>query len=149
MDPEDNSPLSLASTASGSDCPPLTIAHIYDMASDISEHFKQLMENNVLTDDDPLITTVVSALIHLEQVYNARDVCLARVDELQDKIVDLERDIKEKGEQQHRFLRELEEADELWRKENLQLSQMVKLLKTENEKLASNSGKASHSLNGT
>lgn len=129
----------------------LKVETVYEWASDISEHFKVLLQQTELPERDTLISCVAQVLVHLEEVVLERDNYQLLVEKLSQQFEELKKESNERIEQQKKYFSDIEDIDETWRKENSQLSQYVQLLKKENHRLSSSlkSGdKCYHSLTG-
>jgi len=134
----------------------VTIQTVYDLASEIGEHFKKFIDQYGQESNQKLIPCVVRVLEYLEEVVMQREDYLLLVDKLQRQIEELQQGQHERAQQQQKYFSEIEDIDESWksleeswRKENVQLSQYVKFLRNENKRLASSvNDKLSYSLTG-
>ena len=120
---------------------------------DLLFYSKKLINQHGSDLDQSLIPSIVRVLEYLEEAVLQREVYLQLVDKLHQQIEDLQRGQQERANAQVKFegLVEnlIEDFDDTWRKENIQLSQHVKFLRIENKRLASSlSEKFSHSLSG-
>lgn len=113
----------------------VTVDLVYDLASQIGDQFKKLIENNGAEANEPLIPCVVRVLEHLEVLVMQRDAYRARLDELTVQMEDLQREQREKAQRHIKFQSEMEDADECWRKENHKLTQLIQCLEKENSRL--------------
>lgn len=126
----------------------ISVESIYESASEIGEHFKKLIQLFGAETFEILISCVVRVLENLEDVTVQRNNCLKLVDKLHKQIDELQKDHQKRIQEQLKFQMEIEDIDELWRKENGKLEQYVKYLKNENNRLNSmkTSENLSHSL---
>ena len=152
---------SSSSPSSTSSPEAVTIEVVYELASTIGEEFKRLLElhgeeETALTansnNNRRLVPTVVRVLELLEEAVLQRE-DYQRLVEQQTRTIEEQRVAAEKAaaerKQQLRYLSEIEEVDESWRRENLKLGEYVKYLKGENRRLASSlSEKLTQSLTG-
>lgn len=127
----------------------ITVHTVYELASEIGEHVKRLIDQHGQESNQELIPPVVRVLEYLEEAVLQRESYLHLVDKLHRQIEDLQKGQLERNQQQKKYLSEIEDIDESWREENVQLSQYVKFLRTENKRLTSSlSEKFSQSLTG-
>lgn len=117
----------------------ITVQTVYELASNIGEQFKKLLEVEPHGPElnQTLIPTVVRVLEYLEDAVVHREGYLHLVDKLHRQIEELQRGQQERTQQQLKYQSEIEDIDESWRKENIQLSQYVTYLRRENKRLAS------------
>ncbi|XP_075679461.1 uncharacterized protein LOC113797617 isoform X2 [Dermatophagoides pteronyssinus] len=96
----------------------ISIESIYESASEIGEHFKKLIQLFGAETFEILIPCIVRVLENLENVTVQRDNCLKLLEKLNKQIYDLQQDHQKRKNEQLKFQLEIEDIDELWRKEN-------------------------------
>ncbi|KAJ6221381.1 hypothetical protein RDWZM_007193 [Blomia tropicalis] len=126
----------------------ITLQTVYELASDIGEHFKKLIDRYGEDSNQDLIPTVVKVLEYLEDVVIQREDDQSLIEKLEQQIDQLQQGQRERNQRELKYLSEIEDIDESWRKENIQLSKYVNYLKNENMKLSTSlKEKTFHSLN--
>ena len=113
----------------------VTLQNVYELASEIGEHFKKIIAEYGEEFNDHLIPCVVKVLELLENTVIQREDEIVNIEKLHKQIHELQLE-KEEREQHHmKFVSEIEDYDESWRKEHVELSHIVKHLKNENDRL--------------
>lgn len=109
---------------------------VYDLASDVGKEFEKIIDKNGPNAVTDLIPKVINILELLETLAVRREGECALVQELNDKISQLENDKQEKAEFKKKIDKEMEAIEEQWRIETRDLLQLISRLQNENRRLA-------------
>ncbi|RWS08995.1 RILP-like protein [Dinothrombium tinctorium] len=115
----------------------LSVEDVYDYASIIGKEFEVIIDvwgSEVVSKLMPKVITVLETLEYVCLQKQAKD---CEVNTLLSKIRELEKEKHAKAEHRVKFETEVEQAEEVWRSENLALNEMVKKLKDDNLRLQS------------
>ncbi|XP_055535845.1 RILP-like protein homolog isoform X1 [Wyeomyia smithii] len=114
----------------------VSVVDIYDLASEIGKEFEKIIDKNGPNSVIDLIPKVINVLELLEAVLIKRDNEDSAVQELRDKIAQLETDKLEKAELKKQNDKEMESIEEQWRSETRDLLQLISRLQNENRRLS-------------
>lgn len=113
----------------------ISVVDVYDLASDIGREFEQIIDKHGSNSVSALIPKVINILESLETLAIRRENEGSLVQELNDKILQLELDKSEKAEFKKKIDKEMETIEEQWRIETRDLLQMISRLQNENSRL--------------
>ncbi|XP_062544703.1 RILP-like protein homolog isoform X2 [Armigeres subalbatus] len=113
----------------------VTVVDVYDLASDVGKEFEKIIDKNGPNSVADLIPKVINILELLETLAVRREGECALVQELNDKICQLENDKQEKAEFKKKIDKEMESIEEQWRIETRDLLQLISRLQNENRRL--------------
>lgn len=108
---------------------------VYDLASDVGKEFEKIIDKNGPNSVTELIPKVINILELLETLAVRREGECALIQELNDKISQLENDKQEKAEFKKKIDKEMESIEEQWRIETRDLLQLISRLQNENRRL--------------
>lgn len=114
----------------------ITVEDVYDLASELGKDFERIIDSFGPEAVESLMPKVIRVLEHLELICTGHDDLDTEVDSLKTKVIRLEKEKQQKAQNKIKFEDELEEIEENWKKEHVELSNMVGKLKEENLKLA-------------
>lgn len=114
----------------------LSVVDVYDLASEVGKEFEKIIDKNGPNSVADLIPKVINILELLETLAVRREGECALVQELNDKISQLENDKQEKAEFKKKIDKEMESIEEQWRVETRDLLQLISRLQNENRRLA-------------
>uniref|UniRef100_A0A6B2EGF0 Putative myosin class ii heavy chain n=1 Tax=Phlebotomus kandelakii TaxID=1109342 RepID=A0A6B2EGF0_9DIPT len=114
----------------------VSVMLVYDIASEIGKECEKLIDKFGSDAVATLIPQVINALELLEGLANRNESENSTVQELNDRITQLETEKLEKAEYRKRFEKELETIEEQWRSESSDLVALVSRLQDENKRLA-------------
>ncbi|XP_021699715.1 RILP-like protein homolog [Aedes aegypti] len=114
----------------------ISVVDVYDLASDVGKEFEKIIDKNGPNAVTDLIPKVINILELLETLAVRREGECALVQELNDKISQLENDKQEKAEFKKKIDKEMEAIEEQWRIETRDLLQLISRLQNENRRLA-------------
>ncbi|XP_055696370.1 RILP-like protein homolog [Lutzomyia longipalpis] len=120
----------------GGDMGEVSVMLVYDIASEIGKECEKLIDKFGSDAVASLIPQVINALELLEALANRNESENSTVQELNDRITQLETEKLEKAEYRKRFEKELETIEEQWRNESSDLVALVSRLQDENKRLA-------------
>lgn len=113
----------------------ISVVDVYDLASDVGKEFEKIIDKNGTNSVADLIPKVINILELLETLAVRREGECALVQELNDKICQLENDKQEKAEFKKKIDKEMESIEEQWRIETRDLLQLISRLQNENRRL--------------
>lgn len=111
------------------------VVDVYDIASDIGKEYEKIIDrfgNDAVTG---LMPKIINTLELLEALATKNEQENSTIQELRDKITQLESEKLEKAEFRKRFEKELEHIEEQWRAETNDLADLVSSLQDENKRL--------------
>ncbi|RWS31875.1 RILP-like protein, partial [Leptotrombidium deliense] len=114
-----------------------TVDDVYDLAAAIGKEFEAIIDVYGSEVISKLMPKVISVLERLEFSSMQTDTQRAHMTSLQSKIAELEKAKLSSTENRMKFEVEMEQIEEFWRKENNTLSNMLKRLKDDNDRLHS------------
>uniref|UniRef100_A0A1L8E5I7 Putative myosin class ii heavy chain n=1 Tax=Nyssomyia neivai TaxID=330878 RepID=A0A1L8E5I7_9DIPT len=114
----------------------VSVMLVYDIAGEIGKECEKLIDKFGSDAVASLIPQVINALELLEALANRNESENSTVQELNDRITQLETEKLEKAEYRKRFEKELETIEEQWRNESSDLVALVSRLQDENKRLA-------------
>ncbi|XP_050074870.1 RILP-like protein homolog [Anopheles maculipalpis] len=113
----------------------LTVVDVYDLALEIGKEFETIIDANGVNAVSGLITKVVNALELMETLTCQNETVNATLQELQEKIAQLEAEKEQKAASRSRYEKELEAIEDQWRTEAKELFKVIDKLQEENRKL--------------
>uniref|UniRef100_A0A182SF03 RH1 domain-containing protein n=1 Tax=Anopheles maculatus TaxID=74869 RepID=A0A182SF03_9DIPT len=113
----------------------LTVVDVYDLALEIGKEFETIIDANGVNAVSGLITKVVNALELMESLTCQNETENATLQELQEKIAQLEAEKEQKAASRSRYEKELEAIEDQWRTEAKELFKVIDKLQEENRKL--------------
>uniref|UniRef100_A0A182RUW3 RH1 domain-containing protein n=1 Tax=Anopheles funestus TaxID=62324 RepID=A0A182RUW3_ANOFN len=113
----------------------LTVVDVYDLALEIGKEFETIIDANGVNAVSGLITKVVNALELMETLTCQNENENATLQELQEKIAQLEAEKEQKAASRSRYEKELEAIEDQWRTEAKELFNVIDKLQEENRKL--------------
>lgn len=113
----------------------LSVVEVYDLASEVGKEFEKIIDKNGPNSVTNLIPKVINILELLETLAVRREGECALIQELNDKISQLENDKQEKAEFKKKIDKEMESIEEQWRLETRDLLQLISRLQNENRRL--------------
>uniref|UniRef100_A0A182YJ28 RH1 domain-containing protein n=1 Tax=Anopheles stephensi TaxID=30069 RepID=A0A182YJ28_ANOST len=113
----------------------LTVVDVYDLALEIGKEFETIIDANGVNAVSGLITKVVNALELMETLTCQNETENATLQELQEKIAQLEAEKEQKAASRSRYEKELEAIEDQWRTEAKELFKVIDKLQEENRKL--------------
>ncbi|KXJ70521.1 RILP-like protein homolog [Aedes albopictus] len=113
----------------------ISVVDVYDLASDVGKEFEKIIDKNGPNSVTELIPKVINILELLETLAVRREGECALIQELNDKISQLENDKQEKAEFKKKIDKEMESIEEQWRIETRDLLQLISRLQNENRRL--------------
>ncbi|XP_049541972.1 RILP-like protein homolog isoform X3 [Anopheles darlingi] len=113
----------------------LTVVDVYDLALEIGKEFEIIIDANGANAVSGLITKVVNALELMETLTCQNESENSTIQELQEKIVQLEAEKEQKAASRSRYEKELEAIEDQWRLETKELFTVIDKLQEENRKL--------------
>uniref|UniRef100_A0A182WM99 RH1 domain-containing protein n=1 Tax=Anopheles minimus TaxID=112268 RepID=A0A182WM99_9DIPT len=113
----------------------LTVVDVYDLALEIGKEFETIIDANGVNAVSGLITKVVNALELMETLTCENENENATLQELQEKIAQLEAEKEQKAASRSRYEKELEAIEDQWRTEAKELFNVIDKLQEENRKL--------------
>ncbi|XP_055613940.1 RILP-like protein homolog [Uranotaenia lowii] len=113
----------------------LSVVDVYDLAADIGKEFETIIDKNGTNAVSELIPKVINILELLETLTIRKENENAIVQELNEKIAQLEADKFEKAEFKKKIDKEMESIEEQWRIETRDLLQVISRLQSENRRL--------------
>ncbi|GAB0095640.1 RILP-like protein homolog [Sergentomyia squamirostris] len=114
----------------------VSVMLVYEIASDIGKECEELIDKFGPDSVAKLIPQVINALELLEGLANRNESENSTVQELNDRITQLETEKLEKAEYRKRFEKELETIEDQWKSESRDLVALVSRLQDENKRLA-------------
>ncbi|KAH8289748.1 hypothetical protein KR054_010274 [Drosophila jambulina] len=112
------------------------VVDVYDLASDIGKEYERIMDRFGTDAVSGLMPKIINTLELLEALATKNERENATIQELKDKVAQLESEKLEKAEFRRRFEKELELIEEQWRSETNELVDLVSSLQDENKRLA-------------
>uniref|UniRef100_A0A2M4AWR0 Putative rab n=1 Tax=Anopheles triannulatus TaxID=58253 RepID=A0A2M4AWR0_9DIPT len=113
----------------------LTVVDVYDLALEIGKEFEIIIDANGANAVSGLITKVVNALELMETLTCQNESENSTIQELQEKIAQLEAEKEQKAASRSRYEKELEAIEDQWRLEAKELFIVIDKLQEENRKL--------------
>lgn len=114
----------------------IALEDVYDLASEIGSEFDKIINQCGNDAVAKLMPKVIRILEHLEVLTLHKDDADNELDKLKMRIHQLEHEKMEKAESQMKYELEVEQVEESWRTENMELGELVEKLKAENIKLS-------------
>ena len=114
----------------------IALEDVYDLASEIGSEFDRIINQCGNDAVAKLMPKVIRTLEHLEVLTLHKDDADNELDKLKMRIHQLEHEKTEKAENQIKYELEVEQVEESWRKENVELGELIEKLKAENMKLS-------------
>ncbi|XP_068158218.1 RILP-like protein homolog isoform X2 [Drosophila tropicalis] len=111
------------------------VVDVYDLASDIGKEYERIMDRFGTDAVSVLMPKIINTLELLEALATKNERENATIQDLRDKIAQLESEKLEKAEFRRRFEKELELIEEQWRSETNELVDLVSSLQDENKRL--------------
>lgn len=111
------------------------VVDVYDLASDIGKEYEKIIDRFGTEAATGLMPKIINTLELLEALATKNERENATIQELRDKIAQLESEKSEKAEFRRRFEKELEMIEEQWRTETNDLADLVSSLQEENKRL--------------
>ena len=111
------------------------VVDVYDLASDIGKEYEKIIDRFGTEAATGLMPKIINTLELLEALATKNERENATIQELKDKIAQLESEKSEKAEFRRRFEKELEMIEEQWRTETNDLADLVSSLQEENKRL--------------
>ncbi|XP_055911831.1 RILP-like protein homolog [Eupeodes corollae] len=111
------------------------VVDVYDLASDIGKEYEKIIDQFGPEAVTGLMPKIINTLELLEALATKNERENAAIQELTDKISQLESEKNEKAEFRKRFDKELEVIEEQWRGETNELVELVSTLQEENKRL--------------
>ncbi|EDW25889.1 GL14250 [Drosophila persimilis] len=111
------------------------VVDVYDLASDIGKEYERIMDRFGTDAVSGLMPKIINTLELLEALATKNERENATIQDLRDKITQLESEKLEKAEFRRRFEKELELIEEQWRSETNELVDLVSSLQDENKRL--------------
>ena len=111
------------------------VVDVYDLASDIGKEYEKIIDRYGTEAATGLMPKIINTLELLEALATKNERENATIQELKDKIAQLESEKSEKAEFRRRFEKELEMIEEQWRTETNDLADLVSSLQEENKRL--------------
>uniref|UniRef100_A0A182NLV2 RH1 domain-containing protein n=1 Tax=Anopheles dirus TaxID=7168 RepID=A0A182NLV2_9DIPT len=112
-----------------------SVVDVYDLALEIGKEFETIIDANGVNAVSGLITKVVNALELMETLTCQNESENATLQELQEKIAQLEAEKEQKAASRSRYEKELEAIEDQWRTEAKELFKVIDKLQEENRKL--------------
>ncbi|XP_067637350.1 RILP-like protein homolog [Eurosta solidaginis] len=113
----------------------IAVVDVYDLASDIGKEYERIIDRYGTDAVTDLMPKIINTLELLEALATKNERENVTIQELRDKITQLESEKSEKAEYRRRFEREMEVLEEQWRTETNELVEMVQTLQDENKRL--------------
>ncbi|XP_055621278.1 RILP-like protein homolog [Toxorhynchites rutilus septentrionalis] len=113
----------------------ISVVDVYDLAANIGKEFEKIIDENGPDSVSGLIPKVIHILELLETIIISRENESSLVQDLNDKISQLEIDKSEKAEFKKKADKEMESIEEQWRIETRDLLQLISRLQAENRRL--------------
>lgn len=111
------------------------VVDVYDLASDIGKEYERIMDRYGTDAVSGLMPKIINTLELLEALATKNERENTTIQELREKIAQLESEKLEKAEFRRRFEKELELIEEQWRSETNELVDLVSSLQDENKRL--------------
>lgn len=111
------------------------VVDVYDLASDIGKEYEKIIDRFGTEAATGLMPKIINTLELLEALATKNERENTTIQELKDKIAQLESEKSEKAEFRRRFEKELEMIEEQWRTETNDLADLVSSLQEENKRL--------------
>ncbi|XP_075159209.1 rab interacting lysosomal protein like [Haematobia irritans] len=111
------------------------VVDVYDLASDIGKEYEKIIDRFGTEAATGLMPKIINTLELLEALATKNERENATIQELKEKIAQLESEKSEKAEFRRRFEKELEMIEEQWRTETNDLAELVTSLQEENKRL--------------
>ncbi|KAH8357934.1 hypothetical protein KR200_001376 [Drosophila serrata] len=111
------------------------VVDVYDLASDIGKEYERIMDRFGTDAVSGLMPKIINTLELLEALATKNERENSTIQELRDKVAQLESEKLEKAEFRRRFEKELELIEEQWRSETNELVDLVSSLQDENKRL--------------
>uniref|UniRef100_A0A1A9WCQ3 RH1 domain-containing protein n=1 Tax=Glossina brevipalpis TaxID=37001 RepID=A0A1A9WCQ3_9MUSC len=111
------------------------VVDVYDLASDIGKEYERIIDRFGTEAVTGLMPRIINTLELLEALATKNEKENVTMQELKDKITQLESEKLEKAEFRKRFEKELEMIEEQWRTETNDLADLVSSLQEENKRL--------------
>ncbi|XP_061403003.1 RILP-like protein homolog [Musca vetustissima] len=111
------------------------VVDVYDLASDIGKEYEKIIDRFGTEAATGLMPKIINTLELLEALATKNERENATIQELKEKIAQLESEKNEKAEFRRRFEKELEMIEEQWRTETNDLADLVTSLQEENKRL--------------
>ncbi|XP_064538425.1 RILP-like protein homolog [Drosophila montana] len=111
------------------------VVDVYDLASDIGKEYERIMDRYGTDAVSGLMPKIINTLELLEALATKNERENSTIQELREKIAQLESEKLEKAEFRRRFEKELELIEEQWRSETNELVDLVSSLQDENKRL--------------
>ncbi|XP_053676045.1 RILP-like protein homolog [Anopheles nili] len=112
-----------------------SVVDVYDLALEIGKEFETIIDSNGVNAVSGLITKVVNALELMETLTCQNESENAALQELQEKVAQLEAEKEQKAASRSRYEKELEAIEDQWRNEAKELFKVIDKLQEENRKL--------------
>ncbi|UXI19337.1 E3 ubiquitin-protein ligase rnf146-like [Sarcoptes scabiei] len=110
----------------------VSIDDVYDLASEIGEHFRKLINLYGSESFEFLIPSVVRVLERLEDVISQRNDSINLIENLHKQIDELKQQLQKRSEEHFRYQNEMENIDEIWYNKIKALEQHIDYLRNEN-----------------
>lgn len=111
------------------------VVDVYDLASDIGKEYEKIIDRFGTEAATGLMPKIINTLELLEALATKNERENVTIQELKDRIAQLESEKTEKAEFRRRFEKELEMIEEQWRTETNDLADLVSSLQEENKRL--------------
>lgn len=113
----------------------IAVVDVYDLATDIGKEYERIIDRYGTDAVTGIMPKIINTLELLEALATKNERENATIQELREKIAQLESEKSEKAEYRRRFEREMEVLEEQWRTETNELVEMVQTLQDENKRL--------------
>ncbi|KAG5666651.1 hypothetical protein PVAND_014667 [Polypedilum vanderplanki] len=113
----------------------ISLSDINELACEIGKECEKLIANFGHENTNEIVTKCITALEMLENMSNEREKSINEIQDLQEKILQLEKVKTEKTENQKAFEKDLESIEEIWTAEVEGLRSKIKKLQEDNRKL--------------
>ncbi|XP_054729507.1 RILP-like protein homolog [Anastrepha obliqua] len=113
----------------------IAVVDVYDLASDIGKEYERIIDRYGPDAVTGIMPKIINTLELLEALATKNERENATIQELREKIAQLESEKSEKAEYRRRFEREMEVLEEQWRTETNELVEVVQTLQDENKRL--------------
>lgn len=113
----------------------IAVVDVYDLATDIGKEYERIIDRLGAEAVKDLMPKIINTLELLEALATKNEQENATIQDLRDKIAQLESEKMEKEAFRRRFDKELELIEEQWRTETNDLANLVSSLQDENKRL--------------
>uniref|UniRef100_T1K896 RH1 domain-containing protein n=1 Tax=Tetranychus urticae TaxID=32264 RepID=T1K896_TETUR len=113
----------------------MSVEDVYELASEIGKEFEKIIDIHGSGNVDSLMSKVIYILQHLEMCCLKRDEITVELKSFLNRIYHLEKERSERAENRMKLDKELEQIEDNWRKENNELTNKVRKLQLENQRL--------------